>query len=324
MGLTGCDHIGDSVAPGPRQHRPVLLEESMHALAINPAAIYVDATFGRGGHARALLERLGVDGRLLAFDRDPEAIRAGDALQQGDSRVQVLHSRLADTPARLHALGFQGRIAGFLLDLGVSSPQLDTPGRGFSFSQDGPLDMRMDPSQGEPLSDWLARASVAEMTQVLKDYGEERYAARIARAIERERVQRPLTRTGALASLIERVVPGREPGKHPATRSFQALRIVINQELDELRACLAGVTDLLAVGGRLVVISFHSLEDRIVKRFIRDQARGPVLPKSVPVTAAASGASLRSLGSPQRPSDSEIAANPRARSAILRVAERCP
>ncbi|WP_407702921.1 16S rRNA (cytosine(1402)-N(4))-methyltransferase RsmH [Thiorhodovibrio frisius] len=294
----------------------------MHALAINPAATYVDATFGRGGHARALLERLGPDGRLLAFDRDPEAIGAGEALQQRDCRLQISHCRLSETPARLKEMGLQGRIAGFLLDLGVSSPQLDTPARGFSFNQDGPLDMRMDPSQGEPLSAWLAGAPVAEIVRVLKDYGEERYAARIARAIERERAQRALTTTGALAGLIERSVPTREPGKHPATRSFQALRIVINQELDELRACLAGVTELLAAGGRLVVISFHSLEDRIVKRFIRDQARGPVLPKSVPVRAAASSGLLRSLGGALRPGESEIATNPRARSAILRVAER--
>ncbi|EIC21899.1 16S rRNA (cytosine(1402)-N(4))-methyltransferase RsmH [Thiorhodovibrio frisius] len=322
MGPTGCDHPGGGTALGNAQHCPVLVEETMHALAINPAATYVDATFGRGGHARALLERLGPDGRLLAFDRDPEAIGAGEALQQRDCRLQISHCRLSETPARLKEMGLQGRIAGFLLDLGVSSPQLDTPARGFSFNQDGPLDMRMDPSQGEPLSAWLAGAPVAEIVRVLKDYGEERYAARIARAIERERAQRALTTTGALAGLIERSVPTREPGKHPATRSFQALRIVINQELDELRACLAGVTELLAAGGRLVVISFHSLEDRIVKRFIRDQARGPVLPKSVPVRAAASSGLLRSLGGALRPGESEIATNPRARSAILRVAER--
>jgi 16S rRNA (cytosine1402-N4)-methyltransferase len=324
MTEAGGGDLGDGTAPWHREHQPVLLEETMQALAINPASIYVDATFGRGGHARALLERLGAAGRLLAFDRDPEAIAAGEALQRRDSRMQVHHSRLAETPVRLAELGVAGHVAGFLLDLGVSSPQLDTPERGFSFSQDGPLDMRMDPSSGEPLSAWLARAPVAEIARVLKDYGEERFALRIARAIERERAERPLTTTGALARLIERAVPTREPGKHPATRSFQALRILINQELEELRTCLAGVTDVLAAGGRLVVISFHSLEDRIVKRFIREQSRGPVVPKSVPVRGPQASGPLRVIGGAQRPGEAEIAANSRARSAILRVAERLP
>lgn len=334
MGEAGSGDLGQDAAPAPLdsewhsqrhpEHRPVLLEETMQALAINPAAIYVDATFGRGGHARALLERLGPDGRLFAFDRDPEAVRAGEVLRQRDQRMAIFHSRLAETPARLARLGLSGRVAGLLLDLGVSSPQLDQPERGFSFNQDGPLDMRMDPSSGEPLSAWLARAPAAEITRVLKDYGEERFAHRIARAIERERALKPLTTTAALARLIERAVPTREPAKHPATRSFQALRIAINQELDELRACLAGVTDLLASGGRLVVISFHSLEDRIVKHFMRDQSRAPRVPKSVPVRGPQATGPLRPIGHARRPSQAEIAANPRARSAILRVAERLP
>ncbi|MBK1648500.1 16S rRNA (cytosine(1402)-N(4))-methyltransferase RsmH [Rhabdochromatium marinum] len=315
---------GAGAPPWHAAHQAVLVEESMHALAINPGAIYVDATFGRGGHARALLERLGPEGQLFAFDRDPEAVNAGFALQSSDHRMQIEHSRLSETPQRLHERGLSGRIAGVLLDLGVSSPQLDTPERGFSFSQDGPLDMRMDPSQGEPLSTWLARAPADEIARVLKDAGEERFALRIARAIERERAQQPLTSTGALARLIERTVPTREPGKHPATRSFQALRITVNQELDELRAGLAGITDLLAAGGRLVVISFHSLEDRIVKRFMRDAARGPQVPKSVPVRADQASGPLRLIGAAQRPGAAEVARNPRARSAILRVAERRP
>lgn len=301
-------------------HLPVLVAESMQALAINPVAVYVDATFGRGGHARALLARLGPEGRVLAFDRDPEAIRAGALLP--DARLQLEQRRLSEVPARLRELGLAGRLAGLLLDLGVSSPQLDTPARGFSFLHDGPLDMRMDPSAGEPLSLWLAGASVAEITRVLRDYGEERHAGRIARAIDRERARGAIATTATLARLIERAVPRREPGKHPATRSFQAFRIVINEELQELRACLAGAVELLATGGRLAVISFHSLEDRIVKHFIRDAARGPRLPKSVPVRGELAEGPLRPIGAAMRPAASEIARNPRARSAILRVAER--
>lgn len=303
-------------------HQPVLIEETMNALAITPKGVYIDATFGRGGHARALLERLGPEGRVLAFDRDPDAVRCGESLGQTDARLQVYHSRMSEITAQLDAQGLSGGIQGALFDLGVSSPQLDTPERGFSFSHDGPLDMRMDPSQGEPLATWLARISVAELARVLKQYGEERFATRIARAIAREREQRPLLTTQALSRVIERTVPIREPGKHPATRSFQALRIAINQELDELHAALAGVVDLLAIGGRLVVISFHSLEDRIVKRFMREEARGPALPRSVPLQGAATFGRLRLMGAAVRPSAAEIAHNPRARSAILRAAER--
>lgn len=305
-------------------HQPVLIEETMTALAIEPTGIYIDATFGRGGHARALLERLGPHGRLLAFDRDPDAVQAGEHLARLDRRLQISHARMSDIQTTVQAQALNGHIQGVLLDLGVSSPQLDTPERGFSFTHDGPLDMRMDPTQGEPVSAWLARVSVSDLAELLRQEGEERFAMRIARAVVRERDQRPLLTTQALARLIERVVPTREPGKHPATRSFQALRMRINQELDELQAGLAGIVDVLAANGRLVVISFHSLEDRIVKRFMRAQASGPRVPKSVPLQGMATLGRLRVLGSPVRPTAAEVRRNPRARSAILRVAERRP
>lgn len=318
----GCDDPRGEAADEPADHRPVLVEETMHALAIQPEGIYVDATFGRGGHARALLHRLGPRGRLFVCDRDPDAIAAAERLQRADPRLQWRAGPFSEVPDWLGGLGLKGRICGMLLDLGVSSPQLDAPERGFSFVHDGPLDMRMDPHSGEPVAAWLGHASVAEIARVLHDYGEERFANRIARAIVRERLQSPLVTTRQLAALIERTIPTREPGKHPATRTFQALRIRVNRELDELSAFLRGVTDLLTTGGRLAVISFHSLEDRIVKRFIRDQARGARLPKSVPVQGSEERGAVRAVGSLIRPSEQEIAANPRARSAILRVAER--
>ncbi|MBK5930907.1 16S rRNA (cytosine(1402)-N(4))-methyltransferase RsmH [Halochromatium salexigens] len=306
------------------EHVPVLLEESMQALAISTHGRYLDGTFGRGGHARALLARLGPAGRLLAVDRDPEALAAGQALAASDPRLEVEQVRYSQLPALARARGWTGRIDGLLLDLGVSSPQLDQPARGFSFHADAPLDMRMDPSSGQSAADWLASASEQAIASVLKELGEERFARRIARAIVAARQQQPLTTTGQLAALIERAVPTREPGKHPATRSFQAIRIQINGELDELRSALAGVCDLLASGGRLVVISFHSLEDRLVKRFIRDEAQGANIPKGVPVRDAELCRRLRIIGSPVRPSAAEIERNPRARSAVLRAAERLP
>lgn len=301
-------------------HRSVLLEESLSALVTDPNGLYVDATFGRGGHSRAMLERLGSAGRLVALDRDPEAVAAARAIT--DARFSMVHSPFGEISEALHRAGIEGRVHGILLDIGVSSPQLDDPARGFGFSQAGPLDMRMDPSRGPSAADWLACAEEAEIVQVLRDYGEERFARRIARAILEARQHAPLIRTEALAELVARAVPKREPGKHPATRTFQALRIVVNDELGELRCCLDQICDLLAPGGRLVVISFHSLEDRIVKQFIRAQSRGPTLPKGVPVMGDAPPGRLRPVGKALRPSATEVASNVRARSAILRVAER--
>jgi 16S rRNA (cytosine1402-N4)-methyltransferase len=306
------------------QHQPALLEECVEALALRPDGRYLDGTFGRGGHSRGILARLGPAGRLLGLDRDPQAVAAGQDLARQDPRfvMERAHFGQIGAAAERHRLG--GRLDGILLDIGVSSPQLDDPRRGFSFSADGPLDMRMDPDSGEPASAWLARADEQEIATVLGTLGEERFAGRIARAIVRTRTQAPIRSTRALAALCEAVVPTREPGKHPATRTFQAIRIHINRELEELTACLGQVCDLLIVGGRLAVISFHSLEDRIVKRFIRDQARGDRFPRGVPVTAAEAHPQLRPVGKAIHASPTEVAANPRSRSAVLRVAERLP
>jgi len=292
------------------------------ALAIRSDGCYLDATFGRGGHSRAILARLGGRGRLIAVDRDPEAVAAARELAARDERFRILHRRLSQLTEVADELGVRGRVDGLLLDLGVSSPQLDTPERGFSFAADGPLDMRMDPGFGEPAARWLAGAKEGQIARVLHEYGEERFARRISAAIVRARATGPLTTTGQLAALIEAAVPTREPGKHPATRTFQALRILVNQELDELRAGLRQALDLLAAGGRLVVISFHSLEDRLVKRYVRDQARGDPLPRGVPMMESQRRRRLRPIGKAVRPSAAEAAGNPRARSAIMRVAER--
>jgi 16S rRNA (cytosine1402-N4)-methyltransferase len=303
-------------------HTPVLLEESLEALAIDPDGIYLDGTFGRGGHARALLARLGASGSLFALDRDPQALAVGAVLARRDPRFVIEHasfSRVGEV-ARRH--GFFGRVNGVLLDLGVSSPQLDDPTRGFSFNADGPLDMRMDTGSGQTAAQWLGQAKESEIARVLRDYGEERFAGRIAHAIVRARGRRPVVSTRELAEIVAAASPRRERGKHPATRTFQAIRIHVNGELEELRACLAAVCGLLAAGGRLVAISFHSLEDRIVKRFIRNEARGKQLPRAVPVTAQQTNVRLRPVGKPVRPSSAEIAVNPRARSALMRVAER--
>jgi 16S rRNA (cytosine1402-N4)-methyltransferase len=305
-----------------REHNPVLLGESMQALGVLADGVYVDATFGRGGHARAILAQLGPAGRLLALDRDPDAVAAGRELAATDPRLSVRRARFGLLPVILDELGLRGRVNGLIADLGVSSPQLDRAERGFSFSADGPLDMRMDPDAGESAAEWLADAAERDIVRVLKDYGEERFAKRIARAVCAARATAPITTTGQLAALCEQAVPTREPGKHPATRTFQALRIQVNAELDELRSLLDGVCDALAAGGRLVVISFHSLEDRVVKRFIRDEARGAALPKGLPVTDAELPRRLRPIGGAVRASDAELAANPRARSAVLRAAER--
>lgn len=303
-------------------HTPVLLEESLEALSIKSDGVYLDGTFGRGGHARALLARLGAGGRVLALDRDPDAIAAAEVLAGRDSRLSVEHAAFSEVEAVVRRHGLHGAVDGLLLDIGVSSPQLDRPERGFSFSSDGPLDMRMDTSSGETAAQWLARAKETEVARVLREYGEERFAWRIARAIGHARAESPVLTTRRLAEIVAAATPSREPGKHPATRTFQAIRIYINRELEELRTCLDAVCGLLPAGGRLVVISFHSLEDRIVKRFIRDEARGERFPRGVPVTVRETHARLRPVGKAVRPSEREVASNPRARSAVMRVAER--
>jgi 16S rRNA (cytosine1402-N4)-methyltransferase len=302
------------------RHVPVMLDEAVEGLSVQSGGRYLDGTFGRGGHARAVLSRLGPDGRLLLMDRDPQAIAAAQAEFADDPRVairQANFSTLAEWDETVPGLD------GVLLDLGVSSPQLDEAGRGFSFMADAPLDMRMDPACGESAADFLAHASEREITEVLWHFGEERHGRRIARAIVEDRATTPFTRTGQLAAMIERVVGRHEPGKHPATRSFQALRIRVNGELESLNQGLQAALDRLKVGGRLSVISFHSLEDRAVKLFIRDQSgyvrnsrRGP------PVQALS--ARLKAVGKAQFPSAGELAVNPRARSAVLRVAEKLP
>ncbi len=304
------------------EHRPVMLDEALEGLNIRGDGFYIDATFGRGGHAAAILERLGPRGRLLVMDRDPEAIRAAERRLGADARVCIEHGSFAGLGALVRERGWQGEVNGILLDLGVSSPQLDDAGRGFSFRHDGPLDMRMDPQRGESAAEWLARASEREIARVLWEYGEERFSRRIARRIVAARAREPLTRTLQLARLIAASVPRREPGKDPATRSFQAIRIHVNRELEALRELLPQTLEILAPGGRLVVISFHSLEDRIVKRFMREQARGDRFPPEVPVAQGQLQPTLRIVGKARRAEAGEVAENPRARSAVLRVAER--
>ena len=302
------------------EHLTVLLEEAVGALAVRPEGCYVDGTFGRGGHSREVLSRLGQSGRLIAFDRDPAAIEAGAAIN--DARFQLVHAPFSEMEETLLALGIE-QVDGILLDLGVSSPQLDEGARGMSFRFDAPLDMRMDTSRGQTVAYWLARAEVSEIAEVIKDYGEERFAHAIAKAVVAARQREPVTTTGQLAALVEKAVRTREPGQHPATRTFQALRIFINAELEELALVLPQAVDRLRAGGRLVVISFHSLEDRIVKRFMRQTSVPPPLPRGLPVREADRPAPrLRLIGKPTRASAAEIAANPRARSAIMRVAER--
>ncbi len=305
------------------QHRTVLLDEAVDALVTRPDGIYVDGTFGRGGHSRAVLARLGEAGRLIAFDKDPLAIATAE--QIGDARFAIVHDSFAALRGELDARG-AGRVSGVLLDLGVSSPQVDDPARGFSFRADGPLDMRMDPTRGESAAAWLARASVQELTEVIRNYGEERFAFQIAKALVARRAESdrlgPLDTTGELAQIVGHVVKTREKGKDPATRTFQAIRIHVNQELAELQVVLEAALSVLEQGGRLVVISFHSLEDRIVKRFMQAHASAPAVDRRLPIRAAdLPSPPLKVLGR-VFPSDAEVAANPRARSAVMRIAER--
>ena len=300
-------------------HVPVLVEETMSALRIREEGTYVDGTFGRGGHSAALLARLGVRGRLLALDQDPAA-HADRALQ--DPRLELIHARFSTMKQALEARGIR-QVAGVLLDIGVSSPQLDEAARGFSFMRDGPLDMRMDTTRGETAAEWLARADEKQIREVIFQYGEERFAKSIAAAIVAARTGGSLGTTRQLAAVVAEAIPTREPRQDPATRTFQALRIHVNQELEELALVLPQCVELLEVGGRLVVISFHSLEDRIVKRFLREQSRADTLPARLAVRAHdLPQPRLRLIGKARRPSDSEIARNPRARSAIMRTAER--
>ena len=303
-------------------HLPVLPTETLAALNLHPNGIYVDGTFGRGGHTAAILKGLGPHGRLLALDRDPDAARWAAQQFGDDPRFTFIQTPFRRLATVLKEQGCLGQVNGILLDLGVSSPQLDDAERGFSFRRHGPLDMRMDPLAGMSAADWLNRIGEAELDQVLVEYGEERFHRRVARAIVSARQQTLLTTTTQLATLVAAVVPTREPGRHPATRTFQAIRIAVNDELGELQAALPQAVSALATGGRLAVISFHSLEDRMVKQFLREQAKGRELPLGLPVMGKPEGQTLRLIGRAIRPGAAEAAANPRAHSAILRIAER--
>jgi 16S rRNA (cytosine1402-N4)-methyltransferase len=302
------------------QHLPVLASEAIGALAINPDGVYVDGTFGRGGHSRLVLEKLSDRGRLIALDRDPAAIEAGRAI--ADARLTLVRAPFSRLAEVLDELGVD-KVDGILLDIGVSSPQLDEAGRGFSFRLEGPLDMRMDPDSGISAADWVAQAEEDEMVEVIRRYGEERFARQIAHAIAAARKISPIRTTSELAQIVAGAVRKREPGQHPATRTFQAIRIFLNRELEELEAVLPVCVQRLKPGGRLAVISFHSLEDRIVKRFMRDEERGPELPRGLPVRAAdIAPGRLKRVGKAMRASGEETDMNPRARSAVLRAAER--
>jgi len=302
------------------QHQPVLLEEAIEALAIRGDGVYLDCTFGRGGHSRAILARLLEQGRLFSIDKDPRAIEAGLEELGDDPRFSITQASFAELDQLVRDWGIDGRLDGILFDLGVSSPQLDDPERGFSFMEDGPLDMRMDPTRGVSAAEWLAEATEREISRVLWEFGEERHARRIARSIVMARRREPLRRTSQLAGLIEKTI-GRRERKHPATRCFQAIRIWINNELADLALGLEAAIEQLRPGGRLVAISFHSLEDRLVKRTLQEAARPGQVRRNIPEHPDAKPR-LRLVGKPIRPSESEISANPRARSAVMRVAEK--
>jgi 16S rRNA (cytosine1402-N4)-methyltransferase len=301
-------------------HQTVLLEEAVKALLVKPEGIYVDATFGRGGHSREILARLGPGGRLIALDRDPQAVAA--AAQLSDPRFAIVHAGFGGLKDVLQRSGI-GRVNGVLLDLGISSPQIDEAERGFSFRFDGPLDMRMDTSRGQTAAQWLEQASEQEIGEVIRRYGEERFAKQIARAIVAARSSGPVDRTRQLAQIVAKAVPAREPSQDPSTRTFQAIRIYINKELEELEVVLPQCVEMLDIGGRLVVISFHSLEDRIVKQFMRAEAQPGNLPPRLPLRASQlPKPRLHLVGKPVFPSDAEVASNPRSRSAVMRTAER--
>ena len=307
-------------------HRTVLLDEAVDALSMVDArsdGIFVDGTFGRGGHSRRILERLSMKGRLIAFDKDPQAVAVAQKLAQEDSRFVIVHDSFATLDVQLAALNIE-KIDGVLLDLGVSSPQVDEAERGFSFRADGPLDMRMDTTRGMAASEWLATATQENLEKVIREYGEERFAFQIAKAIVARRAVEPITSTGQFAALVAGAVKTREKGKDPATRTFQAVRIFINKELEELEAGLTQAYGLLAPYGRLVVISFHSLEDRIVKRFMASKASAPQPDRRLPIRAVDLPQPAMKLLGRIKPSETEIAGNPRSRSAVMRSAMRLP
>jgi len=306
----------------PSNHFSVLLQESIAALVTDPGGIYIDGTFGRGGHSRAILSALSAEGQLLAFDKDPQAVQVGRELEQQDARFNMFHDSFAALTAVAEQRGVAGRVAGVLLDLGVSSPQLDQAERGFSFMHDGPLDMRMDTTRGINAADWVNTTREEEMARVFFEYGEERFSRRMARAIVARRLQTPFTRTRDLAEVITAANPRWERDKHPATRVFQAIRIAINHELEDLERVLPAALQVLRSGGRIVVISFHSLEDRLVKRFFKQEVRGEHFPKGLPVTADQLRQSLTLVGKSQKASGAEVQQNVRSRSAIMRVAEK--
>lgn len=303
------------------KHITVLLNEAVDGLNIKADGIYIDGTFGRGGHSRLILQKLGSNGRLLAIDRDPRAAEEAESLK-ADPRFEFFHQNFASIGPLIEHKGWLGRVDGILLDLGVSSPQLDDATRGFSFMKDGPLDMRMDTSRGISAAEWLSKAKLDEMRGVLKNYGEEKFATRIARAILEARAEKAIETTLQLAEIIDLATPVKDKFKHPATRSFQAIRIFINDELKELEDTLTIAPSLLGAGGRLSVISFHSLEDRMVKRFMKQQAKGDSYPKDFPIRDSELNKQLKLVGKAVKASASEVAENPRSRSAVLRVAEK--
>ena len=303
-------------------HKAVLLKEAVEALITNPDGLYIDGTFGRGGHAALILSQLSETGSLMAVDKDPKACEVAKKKFSKDARFEIKQASFADIRKLITEKQHEGTVSGVLLDLGVSSPQIDDPIRGFSFLRDGPLDMRMNPSCGISAAEWLSTAKENDIAQVLKDYGEERYSKRIARAIAAARADKPITRTGQLAAIVKEANPAWEKDKHPATRAFQGIRIFINQELKDLESVLPDILEIMAVGGRLVIISFHSLEDRIVKRFIRDQEKGKAIPRGLPVMEKDIVRRLRSIGKIVKPSSLEIKGNVRARSAVMRIAEK--
>ena len=305
-------------------HLPVLFNEALHGLLIKPDGIYIDCTFGRGGHSKGILQQLGPDGRLLALDRDLDAIQSEYARELiKDPRFQLKHCCFSRLQEVVEEQGWLEKVDGILMDFGVSSPQLDNAERGFSFMSDGPLDMRMDCSSGISAAEWLAKVPEQELVQVLFDYGEERFARRVAHAVVTQRLENKLETTKQFADLVTEAIPFKEKHKHPATRSFQAVRIAVNSELDEIKIVLEQAVNVLASGGRMVVISFHSLEDRIVKRFIRDESRGKYNPSKLPLQDEALAAiRLNKRGKAIKAGAEELAQNPRARSAVMRVAER--
>lgn len=304
------------------QHVTVLLNEAVEHLITDPQGFYVDGTFGRGGHSGLILQRLGSSGQLLAIDKDLAAIEAARKKFADEKRFAIAHGSFANLGELIRNKNLIGKVSGVLLDLGVSSPQLDEAERGFSFMQDGPLDMRMDQTRGMSAAEWINTAAEDDISFVLKELGEERFARRMAKAVVQERMKKPFLRTGHLAEVIKEANPAWEKGKHPATRAFQAIRIHINNELGDLESTLAQAVDVLAPGGRLVVISFHSLEDRLVKRFIRQQEQGDSLPKGLPVRDEQLNRKLKSIGKAIKATDEEVNANVRSRSAVMRVAEK--